>query len=88
MKEGDRVTLSCKGDGRFYAGIFGREEYFEGRGTGSGGAFDFEFGEDARGYTDRFIVPEDEDYYIVLRVGVFTSGPVTIDVRLKIEAEG
>jgi len=84
LKEGDYVTLSCRGDGRFYAGIFDREEYFDKRGA-EGGAFDFEFGEDRRGFTDRFEVPDDDEYYIVLRVGVFTRGPVRINVRLKIQ---
>lgn len=84
LKDGDQVTLSCGGDGRFYAGIFDREEYFAKRGAG-GGAFDFEFGEDRRGFTDRFVVPDDDEYYIVLRVGVFTGRPVRINVRLKIQ---
>jgi hypothetical protein len=86
LKEGDQVTLSCRGDGKFYAGIFDREDYFDKRGS-EAGAFGFEFGEDDRGFTDRFEVPNDDEYYIVFRVGVFTVGPVHIDVRLKIERE-
>ncbi len=84
LREGDIVTFSCRGSGKFYAGIFAREEYFDMRGA-EGGAFAFEFGEDRRGFTERFEVPEDDEYYIVLRVGVFTNGPVEIKVRLKIQ---
>lgn len=86
LREGDLVTLSCRGDGKFYAGIFEREEYFDLRGS-EAGAFGFEFGVDRRGFTDRFEVAEDDEYYIVLRVGVFTTGPVEVRVRLKVERE-
>ncbi len=84
LREGDKVTLSCRADDKFYAGIFNRDEYYEARGS-EAGAFGFEFGTDKRGYTDRLEVTEDEEYYVVLRVGVFTSGKVQIRVRLKIE---
>ena len=86
LREGDLVTLSCRGDGRFYAGIYDRTDYHDLRGS-EGGAFGFEFGTDRRGYTERFEVPEDDEYYVVLRVGVFTTGPVTINVRLKVDRE-
>jgi hypothetical protein len=86
LKEGDLVTLSCRGNDRFYAGIYAREQYYELRGS-EGGAFGFEFGTDKRGYTERFEVPEDDEYYVVLRVGVFTSGSAEINVRLKIDRE-
>lgn len=86
LYENDEVTFSCRASGKFYAGIFDREEYFEDRGA-AGGAFDFEFGTDDYGYTERFTVDEDDDYYMVLRVGVFTPSAVEIQVRLKIERE-
>lgn len=84
LREGDIVTLSCRGNDKFYAGLFPREDYYELRGS-EGGAFGFEFGTDRRGYTERVKVPEDEEYYIVLRVGVFTPGTTTLNVRFKIE---
>lgn len=83
IPDGSEVTLSCHGNGRFYAGIFEREDYFERRGA-VGGAFEFEFGEDRSGFTDSFVADGD-DYYIVLRVGVFTTRPVRIGVRLKLK---
>lgn len=86
LQKDDEVTVSCRGDGKFYAGIFDREEYFENRGSEMG-AFGFEFGTDDYGYTEQFTVDEDDDYYVVLRVGVFTSSTVDIQVRLKIERE-
>jgi hypothetical protein len=67
LREGDLVTFSCRGSDKFYTGMFAREEYFELRGA-DGGAFGFEFGTDKRGFTDRFEVTEDDEYYIVLRV--------------------
>ena len=84
LRADDLVTLSCRRNHKFYAGLFERETYFELRGA-AGGAFGFEFGTDRRGFTARVRVGEDEEYYLVLRVGVFAPGTTTIEVRLKID---
>ncbi len=79
FSKGDVVTVTCTADENFYAGLFPREEYVSKRGT----MFGFVFGTDKPQYTTRREIPEDDDYYLVLRVGVF-SGTARIRVKVKV----
>ena len=83
LKRGVIATISCTGDRLFYAGIFDRDDYFKKLGA-AGGRFDFPFGTDRKGFTKALPIVKTDDYYIVIRDGVFSS-PVTIEVRLDIE---
>jgi hypothetical protein len=80
LSQGDVVTVSATADENFYAGFFSREEFHRRYGR-RGESFDFEYGTDSAAYTTRVVVPEDDDYYFVVRVGVF-SGTATINARI------
>ena len=70
LRAGDVVTLTCTSRQRFYAGFFSRVEYTKRKGS-VGGAFDFLPGSDRRAFTARVQIDSEDDYYIVLRVGIF-----------------
>ena len=72
LRAGDVVTLTCTSSQRFYAGLFSRKEYAKRKGA-VGGAFDFLPGSDRRAFTARVQIDSEDDYYIVLRVGIFSS---------------
>lgn len=84
LNPGDRLVISATGNGRFYAGLFDRVTYHRLVGA-AGGAFAFEFGSDRRGFTDTVRADEDEDYYLVYRVGAFTPRTVTIHSRVELQ---
>ena len=80
LHEGDIVTVTALGNDKFYAGFFDRVTYVRRRGTALG-SFAFDFGTDKLSWTTRKTLEEDDDYYLVFRAGVFTSGFTTISVR-------
>lgn len=86
LNPGDRLVVSASGTRRFYGGLFDRQTYYELVGRESG-AFGFAFGSDRHGYTDSVRANALEDYYIVLRVGVFTS-ETTIHLRVELQEGG
>jgi hypothetical protein len=49
--------------------------------------FGFAFGSDRRGFTDSVRATEDENFYVVFRVGVFTDGQ-TIHSRIELQRGG
>jgi hypothetical protein len=79
---GDVITLSAHAPEVFYAGIFSREEYFA-RGGPSAEMFDFPFGSDRKAVTRRRTVQDADDYYLVFRVGVWSSNTI-IHARVEI----
>jgi hypothetical protein len=81
LRAGDVITVSALADHKFYAGLFGRDEYFEKR-KAAAGAFAFEFGTDKPQWTTRREIPLSDDYYLVFRVGVFTNKTT---IRGKVE---
>lgn len=81
LLEGDVVTVSASSTQRFYAAFADREEYHRKIGAVAG-AFSFEFGTDRRGYTVRQEISLPENYYLVLRVGVFGD---TASIRARVE---
>jgi len=83
LNKGDVVTITCMGNGKFYAGFFNREDYIQRRSAGIGGAFGFNFGDDCPEYTTKVDIPEDDDYYLVLRVSVL-SGTTRIRVKVRV----
>ncbi len=79
LDKGTVVTLQARGQSKFYAGFFPREEYFRKRNPPN--PFKFNWGSDKPQYTVRISIPEAEYYYLVFRVGVFAGpGPVAISV--------
>ena len=82
LHKGDILTISASGNEKFYAGIFDRVEYHRKVGA-DGGMFGFEFGTDSRGFTHRVQAKSYEDYYVVLRVGIF-SGSARIQCRIEL----
>ena len=84
LLKGDIVTVTCTADENFYAGLFTREDYIKKRG---GGPFGFVFGTDKPQFTTRVEIPEDDDYYFVLRVGAF-SGTGRIRTKVKVRRRG
>ncbi len=86
LRPGDRIVVSATGTHRFYAGLFDRVTYHSLVGRESG-AFGFEFGADRRGFTDSVRAAAHEDYYIVLRVGVF-GDRTTIHLRVELQTGG
>lgn len=84
--EGDVVTVSATGNDKFYAGLYSRPAYIRRRGAAAG-MFDFPFGGDRRGFTTKETIAETDDYYVVLRVGVFTPGTTTVHLRVVVERD-
>jgi hypothetical protein len=83
LKPGDRIVASATGTGRFYAGLYDRVTYHRKVGAASGG-FAFEFGTDRRGFTDTIEASEEEDFYLVYRVGIF-GATTTIHSRVELQ---
>lgn len=75
------VQIECQGSNNFYAGFFNNYEYFRRKGK-SKEAFNFEFGTDKPYFSLRKVIDDIYNYYLVLRVGVFTS-KTTIDVYME-----
>ena len=75
------VRIECKGSNNFYAGFFNDKEYLYRKGK-SKEAFNFEFGTDRPYFILKKIIEDIYNYYLVLRVGVFTS-KTTIDVYME-----
>jgi len=75
------VKLHCEGDVRFYAGIFSDAEYHAARQQGPK-MFPFTFGSDRTSWNLSQNAGREEDYWVVLRVGVFTRSGV-IDCRIE-----
>jgi hypothetical protein len=82
LKKGDILTITCKGNENFYAGVFQREEFINKRSAGIGGAFNFPFGSDRPQFTKKLTIIEDDDYFLIIRVGYF-SGTARIDIKVK-----
>jgi len=82
LKKGSAITITCVSNMNFYTGFFHRDEYIKNRKAGILGTFNFEFGGDRPQYTKKMVIPEDDDYYLVIRVGVF-SGNAEIHVKVK-----
>jgi len=83
LVSGNTLTVTVLGNDRFYAALLPREVYVKYRGTGVGRTFGFEFGTDTLSWTDRVRAKEDDDYYLVIRVGAFTPGVTTLRVRWR-----
>lgn len=73
LDKGIVVTLQARGQSKFYAGFFSREDYFRKRNPPN--PFKFSWGSDKPQYTIKMSIPETEYYYLVFRVGVFTGPP-------------
>jgi hypothetical protein len=73
LRAGDALTVTCRAKTKFYAALLDRTAYAERVGGAGDDAFQFEFGTDKRGFTDRAEPTADDDYYLVLRVGVFSE---------------
>lgn len=82
LERGDIITVTCTADESFYADFLPREEYVQQRTSGVLGSFGFPFGSDCPQFTKRVKIPEDDDYYLVVRVGVF-SGTARIRVKVR-----
>ena len=82
LKKGEILTVTCKGDENFYAGIFPREEFIRKRSAGIGKTFAFPFGTDKPQYTKKMTIPFDDDFFLIIRVGYF-SGTANIEVKVK-----
>ena len=78
------LKLQCHGDSRFYAGIFEGEHYTASR-LRNPGAFPFKFGSDRPSWNLSVNAARAGDYYVVLRVGVFTHSGV---IACRIERVG
>lgn len=83
LQTGDIVTVSATADENFYAGFFSRVDFHRHYGR-KGEPFAFEFGTDSGAYTKRVVVDQSDEYYFVLRVGVF-SGSATIHARIALQ---
>jgi hypothetical protein len=86
LKTGDIVTVSATSNENFYAGFFSRETFHRRYGR-RGEPFAFDYGSDSAAYTRRIVAEEDDDYYLVLRVGVF-SGTAKVRVRIVRQRPG
>ena len=83
LKAGDVVTATCRAKTKFYSAFLSRVEYTARVGAAGDDTFQFEFGTDVRGFTRRLDVPSDDDYYLVIRDGVFSPKVfVTVEVDL------
>ncbi len=78
------LNVRVSGDVKTYAGVFTADEYATQRGRGSG-AFPFKFGSDRPSWSLSANATRDEDYWVVLRVGVFSPNGV---VACRIEQVG
>ncbi|MCL4309060.1 MAG: hypothetical protein M1126_06880 [Candidatus Thermoplasmatota archaeon] len=80
LLEHDLVDVTATANENFYAGFFPREEFVKRYGRG-GEPFFFRYGSDRAAYTTRLVVDEEDEFYFVLRVGVF-SGKARIHARI------
>ncbi len=80
---GHAVTVSATADENFYAGLFSRVDFHRYYGR-KGEPFAFEFGTDSGAYTKRVVIDQSDEYYFVLRVGVF-SGTAAIHARITLQ---
>lgn len=81
FKKGDIVTVTCTGDEKFYADFLHREKFIDGC---SDGAFKFEWYSDRESFTKKAKIPEDDDYYLVIRVSHWNEYTnVKVKVRLE-----
>lgn len=84
LRAGDALTVTCRAKTKFYAALLDRTTYTSRVGGAGDDTFQFEFGTDERGFTDRAEPLADDDYYLVLRVGVFSDrGFITTVVDLR-----
>lgn len=87
LRKDDTITATCKARTKFYADFLTRPEYTK-RVNGAGpGMFNFDFGTDDTGFTTKARIEDDDDYYLVLRNGVF-SPRVHIAVQVSVERVG
>ncbi len=82
LRRGDVITVTALADENFYAGLYSREGFVTRRKSFLGEALDFPFATDKPQFTKRLIINEDDDYYLVIRVGFF-SGTTHIEVKVK-----
>jgi hypothetical protein len=87
LEKGDVITITCIADEKFYAGFFSREEYIQRRGGGGLGMFDFTYGTDMPQCTAKIAIQEGDDYYLVIRVGVW-SDEAEIYVKVRCDRNG
>ncbi len=80
LLKGDLVDITATANENFYAGFFSRGEFAERYGR-RGEPFFFRYGSDRAAYAKRLIVDEEDEFYFVLRVGVF-SGNARIHARI------
>ncbi len=85
----DVVTITCFSNsnlfnnGNFYVGLFPREEYIKRRTGGIFFRFDFD-SKETSAYTDKVVIPEDDDYYLVLRRGISQlHGVMKVQIRME-----
>jgi hypothetical protein len=87
LRGGDVLTVTCKARSKFYAALLSRDAYTARIGGGGPDTFGFKFGTDAQGFTDRIEAAVLDDYYLVLRDGVF-SPRVHIETKVDILRRG
>ncbi len=85
LTEGTLVRWTANSRSRIYAGMFPREEYVGFRGSAGLGMFGFEPGSDRPARTGKFEVPEDDDYYFVVRKGVLAPES-RVEIHIRFEA--
>lgn len=78
------IRLDVNADVRVYAGIFDSETYHSAR-SRNPGMFPFSFGSDRDSWRLSEAVARPSDYFVVLRVGVFSGSGV---IEVKIETVG
>lgn len=83
LQTGDIITVSATANENFYAGFFNRVDFHRYYGR-RGQPFAFEFGSDSAAWTRRVVVDQSDEYYFILRVGVF-SGSTTIHSRITLQ---
>jgi hypothetical protein len=84
LKEEDVLTVTCKAKTKFYVALLRRPDYAKRVGAAGEDTFAFEFGSDVRGFSDQVKGAIEDDYYLVLRDGVFSPRVfVTVNVDLR-----
>lgn len=83
LRSNDTITVICGARTKFYAGFFDREEYTSKVNADGPGMFRFEFGSDTKGFTTKSRVESEDDYFLVLRNGVF-SPRAQISVQVSV----
>jgi len=85
LDKGNVVTVSCLGNQAFIAGFYSRKEFFERRGKGFLGAFDFGRIPEDSGFTDKRRITEDDDYYFVIAAPYLMMGTCSIEIDIKMK---